>query len=137
MKNQSELYHLFEELVCIKRRQRAIEERLFQALSRPIHRKWMHERVQDQYKHEKIICEVAKTYMGETLEIGQLAQQEMMQQAVLQELYQRLEQVTANIQLITKTSQIIDDFKAYKRINMILSDEYIYQSRLLRMLIEK
>ncbi len=138
MKNDSELYHLLEELVCVKRQQRGIEERLFQTLSKPIHRRWMHERVQDQYKHEKIICEVTKNYVGKPLEVGGIQQKTAtQQQAVAQELYNRLDQVTTNIQLITKTSQSIDDFKAYKRINGILSDEYIYQGRLIRMLTER
>lgn len=34
-------------------------------------------------------------------------------------------------------SQPIEDFKLYKMINSMMSDEYIYQTRLVKMLTEK
>ena len=50
-----DLYQMFKDLVIQKRNQRMIEERLFQVLGKVTQRRWMHERIQDQSQHEKLI----------------------------------------------------------------------------------
>lgn len=132
-----QLYQLFEQLVITKRNQRMIEERLLQSLGKPVHRKWMHERVQDQYKHEKIVCDVVEGYLGKSLNIGPIRSKATMGTSVAQELNMRLDGIVHNIQLINGIAQIIDDFKTYKIIMSMLSDEYIYHVRLIKILNEK
>ena len=135
--SDSEMYNLFEELIIMKRRQRMIEERLFQSMARPVQRKWMHERVQDQYKHERMIQEIASMYLHEEIKIDQIENNAMPSHSVMQELGNRLEGVASNIQLMAHISQPIDDFRLYKMISSMMSDEYIYQTRLVKLLTEK
>lgn len=135
--SDSEMYNLFEELIIMKRRQRMIEERLFQSMARPVQRKWMHERVQDQYKHERMIQEIANMYLHEEIKIDQIENNAMPSHSVMQELGNRLEGVASNIQLMAHISQPIDDFRLYKMISSMMSDEYIYQTRLVKLLTEK
>lgn len=132
-----QIYDLFEELMATKRKQRTVEERLFQIFAKPMQRKWMHERVQDQYKHEKMIQEIAKEYLHEEIKIDMLENNVMMSDNAIKELNNRLEAVAENIQLMAHISQPIESFKFYKMINSMLSDEYIYQARLVKMLTEK
>ena len=132
-----QMYGLFEELIITKRKQRTIEERLFQGMGRPIHRKWMYERVQDQYKHEKMIQEIADKYLHEKIKIDILEHHALPYTSIVQELGNRLEDVANNIQLMVYISQPIDDFQLYKMINSMMSDEYIYQTRLVKILTER
>lgn len=132
-----QLYRLFEELIKTKREQRAVEERLFQTLGKPMHRKWMHERVQDQYKHEKIINDIATFQLHTPMVIKDQGEVQPITGTAKQELNQRLEGVAENIQLMTQISQPIEDFKLYKMINGMLSDEYIYQTRLVKIITER
>ncbi len=135
--SDSQMYGLFEELIITKRRQRMIEERLFQGMARPINRKWMYERVQDQYKHERMIQEIANMYLNEEIKIDAIEHNTIPNYSIVQELGNRLEGVASNIQLMAHISQPIEDFKLYKMINSMMSDEYIYQTRLVKMLTEK
>ncbi len=135
--SDSQMYGLFEELIITKRRQRMIEERLFQGMARPINRKWMYERVQDQYKHERMIQEIANMYLNEEIKIDTIEYNTIPNYSIVQELGNRLEGVASNIQLMAHISQPIEDFKLYKMINSMMSDEYIYQTRLVKMLTEK
>lgn len=135
--SDSQMYGLFEELIITKRRQRMIEERLFQGMARPIHRKWMYERVQDQYKHERMIQEIANMYLNEEIKIDAIEHNTIPNYSIIQELGNRLEGVASNIQLMAHMSQPIEDLKLYKMINSMMSDEYIYQTRLVKMLTEK
>lgn len=132
-----QIYDLFEELMASKRKQRTVEERLFQVFAKPMQRKWMHERVQDQYKHERMIQEIAKEYLHEEIKIDTIENNVMMSDNAIQELNNRLEAVAGNIQLMAHISQPIEDFKLYKMVNTMLSDEYIYQTRLVKMLTER
>lgn len=132
-----ELFALFEELLVSKRKQRSIEERLFQVLGKPILRKWMDERVQDQYKHEKIIGDVVEKYLGRTIKVMELKGEENMGNSVTHELQNRLDGVVANIQLISVIGQSIESFELYKVVMSIISDEYIYQARLIKILSDK
>lgn len=132
-----QIYDLFEELMASKRKQRTVEERLFQVFAKPIQRKWMHERVQDQYKHERMIQEIAKEYLHEEIKIDTIENNVMMSDNAIQELNNRLEAVADNIQLMAHISQPIENFKLYKMVNTMLSDEYIYQTRLVKMLTER
>lgn len=135
--SDSQMYNLFEQLITTKRRQRMIEERLFQSMARPVQRKWMHERVQDQYKHERMIQEIANMYLHEEIKIDPIENNTVPSRSVVQELGNRLEGVASNIQLMAHISQPIDDFKLYKMISSMMSDEYIYQTRLVKMLTDK
>lgn len=132
-----QIYDLFEELMASKRKQRTVEERLFQVFAKPMQRKWMHERVQDQYKHERMIQEIAKEYLHEEIKIDTIENNVMMSDNAIQELNNRLEAVAGNIQLMAHISQPIENFKLYKMVNTMLSDEYIYQTRLVKMLTER
>lgn len=132
-----QMYSLFEELIIAKRKQRTVEERLFQGMGRPIYRKWMYERIQDQYKHEKMIQEIANKYLHEPIKIDIVKYDAMPYTSIGQELGNRLEDVARNIQLIAYLSQPIEDFQIYKMFNNIVSDEYIYQTRLVRILTER
>lgn len=132
-----QIYSLLEELVTMKRKQRMIEERLFQVLAKPTQRKWMHERVQDQYKHERMIQEIAKEYLGQEVKIDSIRTNITMSDQAIQELNNRLDAVAGNIQLMVDISQPIEDFKCYKMINGMLSDEYIYQTRLVKIIAER
>lgn len=134
--NRKQIYTLFEELIITKRKQRMIEERLLQILSKPIQRKWMHERVQDQYKHEQMIQHICKEYLQEEINIDPFKHNATINYSAQQELNNRLEAVASNIQLMSHISQPIEDFSLYKMINSMLSDEYIYQTRLVKMLTE-
>lgn len=134
--SNEQMYSLFEELVITKRKQRMIEERLLQTLARPTQRKWMHERVQDQYKHERMIQDITKEYLHEEIKTDPVEHNIGMSYSAQQELNNRLEAVASNIQLMSHISQPIEDFKLYKMINTMLSDEYIYQTRLVKMLTE-
>ena len=134
--SNKQMYSLFEELVITKRKQRMIEERLLQILARPTQRKWMHERVQDQYKHERMIQDICKEYLNEEIKIDPFKHNIMMSYSAQQELNNRLEPVAGNIQLMAHISQPIEDFTLYKMINSMLSDEYIYQTRIVKMLTE-
>ncbi|MGL4799353.1 MAG: hypothetical protein ACRCWY_08145 [Cellulosilyticaceae bacterium] len=135
--NARQLYELFEQLVITKRNQRMIEERLLQVMAKPIQRKWMHERVQDQYKHEKIVADIVEQKLDRNLEIGTLQSQVGMSASITQELNMRMDGTVHNIQLINGIAQLIDDFKVYKIIMSMLSDEYIYNVRLIKILNEK
>ncbi|MEF9958845.1 MAG: hypothetical protein RR448_00270 [Niameybacter sp.] len=135
--SHQQIHSLFEELVITKRKQRMIEERLLQILASPVQRKWMHERVQDQYKHERMIQDITKEYLHEEIKIDPFKHNITISHSAQQELNNRLEAVARNIQLMAHISQPIEDFKLYKMINNMLSDEYIYQTRLVKMLTEK
>lgn len=135
--SDKQMYNLFEELVITKRKQRMIEERLLQALAKSTQRKWMHERVQDQYKHERMIEDICKEYLNEEIKIDPFKHNVVMSSSAQQELNNRLEAVASNIQLMSNISQPIEDFRLYKMISSMLSDEYIYQTRLVKMLTER
>lgn len=132
-----QMYSLFEELIIAKRKQRTVEEKLFQGMVRPMYRKWMYERIQDQYKHEKMIQEIANKYLYEPIKIDIVKYDVMTYTSMGQELGNRLEDVARNIQLIAYLSQPIEDFQIYKMFNNMVSDEYIYQTRLVRILTER
>lgn len=129
-----QIYPLFKELLILKRNQRAVEERLIKALSKPIHRKWMDERVLDQYKHERMIRDISKDYLGREIVLERTKGTEIIHNSLMHELFNRLETVGNNIQFISNISQPIDDFKIYKMLNAMISDEYIYQNRLVMIL---
>lgn len=135
--NKEQLYALFKELVVIKYHQRAVEERLLQALGRPLQRKWMHERIQDQYKHEKIVDDITERYLDKKMQLETMQREMDMNHSIVHELNARLDGVVQNIQLINDISQLIDDFKIYKMTTSMLSDEYIYQARLIKILTER
>ena len=135
--SNKQMYTLFEELVITKRKQRMIEERLLQVLAKPTQRKWMHERVQDQYKHESMMQDICKQYLNEEIRVDSFKHNVVMSNSAQQELNNRLEAVASNIQLMSHISQPIEDFSLYKMINSMLSDEYIYQTRLVKMLTER
>ena len=132
-----QIYQLFKELLLAKRSQRAIEQRLFQTLSKSMHRKWMDERVLDQYKHEKMINEIVHTYLGRDIVLEGNRGTTGVYGSRSQEIFKRLEEVRENIQFITQLSQPIEDFKVYKMLNAIVNDEYIYQNRLIIILNDK
>lgn len=132
-----QLYSVLKELLILKRDQRAVEERLIKSLSRPMHRKWMDERVLDQYKHERIIRDISREYLGKELVVENTRGTGNIHSSLTHELFNRLETVGNNIQFISNVSQPIDDFKIYKKFNSMISDEYIYQNRLIMMLTDK
>lgn len=132
-----QLYSVLKELLILKRNQRAIEERLIKSLSRPVHRKWMDERVLDQYKHERIIRDISREYLGKEIELENARGTGSVYSSLTHELFNRLETVGNNIQFISNVTQPIDDFKIYKKLNAMISDEYIYQNRLIMMLTDK
>lgn len=131
------LFELFEELLIAKRKQRVIEERLLQVLGKPLVRKWMDERVQDQYKHEKIIGDIVERYLGRKLELMAIKSDQIMGHSVCHELQNRLDGVVSNIQLIHAIGQVIDSFEIYKVVMGIVGDEYIYQAKLIKILNDK
>lgn len=130
-------YCLFKELLVSKRNQRAVEERLIKSLTKPVHRKWMDERVLDQYKHERMIGDICRDYLGREIYLESVRGTNNIGNSLIHELFTRLEGVGTNIQFISNISQPIDDFKIYKMLNAIISDEYIYQNRLVMMLNDK
>lgn len=134
---RDELYELYKRLVIMKCHQRAIEDRLLQTLGHPMQRKWMHERIQDQYKHDKIIREIVEKYLERKMLLDPMKRQSEMKTSITHELNTRLEGVRQNIQVINHISQLIEDFKVYKVTTSMLNDEYIYQERLIKTLRER
>lgn len=135
---QSEqIYSLFKELLIAKRSQRAVEERLINSLSKPLHRKWMDERVLDQYKHERMILDISKAYLEKEIVLEGIRGNGSIHSSLVHELFARVEAVGSNIQFISHISQPIESFKIYKMLNVIMADEYIYQNRLAMMLNDK
>lgn len=129
-----QVYSLFKELLIAKRGQRAVEERLINSLSKPLHRKWMDERVLDQYKHERMISDISKQYLEKEIILEGVRGNTTVHSTLVHELFARLEAVGNNIQFISNISQPIEDFKVYKMLNAMITDEYIYQNRLVMML---
>lgn len=132
-----QLYTLIEELANIKHKQRETEESLLKVLNKPAYRQWMHERILDQHKHERILVDIVTLYLGQTMRINSGLEEVRLKGSMTGELMQRLEDVENNIQFIIMLMQPIGDFKLYKMLQVLLCDEYIYQNRLMRMLIEK
>lgn len=134
---RQQLYSLFQELINSKFSQRQREEALVEALNKPLYRKWVHERVLDQHKHERILQDIVVEYLSEKVTRMDEDKKIPVNHSMLQEVNKRLEDVGENIQVISTLSQPIQDFKIYKMLQGMLSDEYIYQNRLMRMLLEK
>lgn len=132
-----QLYSLFEELINSKSRQRHREEALVEAINKPIYRKWVHERVLDQYKHERILQDITAEYLDEKVAPTKEEKKITINRSMLQEVNKSLEDVGDNIQVIATLSQPVQDFKVYKMLQGMLSDEYIYQNRLMRILLDK
>lgn len=143
--DEGQLYSLFEEMVRAKQQQREIEENLVGMINRPVHKKWLHERVLDQYKHERMLTDIVKRHLDKEIELNKEMDLDLNKDKVRtranrsgrQELDKRLEEVAENIHFISVISQSIQDFECYKMLQAILSDEYIYQSRLIRILLER
>lgn len=132
-----QIYSLFKELLIAKRDQRAVEERLINSLSKAHHRKWMDERVLDQYKHERMISDISSKYLQREIVLEGLRRNTNLHSSLVHELFARLEAVGSNIQFISNISQPIEDFKIYKMLNAMITDEYIYQNRLVMMLSDR
>ncbi|MEG1134968.1 MAG: hypothetical protein RSD87_11475 [Cellulosilyticaceae bacterium] len=132
--DDEQVYSLFKELLIAKRGQRAVEERLIKSLSKPLHRKWMDERVLDQYKHERMISEISREHLEKEMVLEGVRGNTNIHSSLAHELVIRLEAVENNIQFISNISQPIEDFKVYKMLNAIITDESIYQNRLVMML---
>ena len=129
-----DLYQMLKDLVIQKRYQRMIEERLFQVLGKVTQRRWMHERLQDQSNHEKLINHVVEEALKRKMFIEPTKGEMSMNQSVAHELEKRLTGVEQNIRLINQIGLLTEDFYTYKIIMSMLSDEYIYQTRLIKMI---
>lgn len=134
---QNKLYEMFKELIMLKRTQRMVEERLLQVLGKSIERRWMHERIKDQYKHERLLNDLTESYLNRKMSIEPMRCEQSINHSVVHELNTRLDGVVHNIHLINEMSLVVDDFKVYKRIASMLNDEYIYQARLVKLITER
>ena len=134
---EDELYQQLKALSVLKRQQRTIEERLLQVLGKVTQRKWMHERLKDQTKHEKIINHLIVNNLNRSMEMDSIKSKESINHSIAHELENRLEGVEQNMRLMNQMMLALDDFYLYKIINSMLHDEYIYQSRLIKMINER
>lgn len=134
---KSQLHSLVQELVQSKHRQRQQEEALVEIINKAAYKRWLHERVLDQYKHERILQDMARQYLEDEIKISNEKESIRIKTPILQEINSKLEEVAENIQFISILTQPIEDFKMYKMLQGILSDEYTYQTRLIRILLDK
>lgn len=131
------MYDVLNELLRDKESQRRSEEALIRYLPKPLYRKWLDERVQMQLKHERIIGDVCKSYLGKPVMPEENKKTLQMKRYVVDELEARLEDVNKNIQLLNQIVQAVDDFKMYKMLQSILVEEQIYESQLIKMLCQR
>ncbi|MGL4736110.1 MAG: hypothetical protein ACRCW2_01530 [Cellulosilyticaceae bacterium] len=137
MNFQDTMYDVLNELLKDKQSQRRCEEALIRYLPKPLYRKWLDERVQMQLKHERIIGDVCKNYLGKVVEPEENKRNIQMKRYVVDELEVRLDDVTRNIQLLNQTVQGVDDFKTYKMLQSILVEEQLYEGQLIKMLCQR
>ncbi|MGL4343808.1 MAG: hypothetical protein ACRCTE_01285 [Cellulosilyticaceae bacterium] len=131
------MYDVLIELMKDKQVQRRSEEALVRYLPKPLYRKWLDERVQMQLKHERVLGEICKSYLGRVAEMEQDIAPKHIKKYVVDELEARLEGVTKNIQLLNQVVQNIDEFKTYKMMQSILVEEQLYEVQLIKMLCQR
>lgn len=130
-----EMYYLVNHLVKSKRKQRELEEQMLEKLSRPIHKKWIHEHIMDQYKHEKLLHDIGGIYYKDNKVREESENKTVkMQSRMIYEVEKRLEETYDNIRLINNLLGTIDEFKIYKMLNGIMWDDQMYCNRLIQIL---
>lgn len=137
MNFEDTIYDVLIELMKDKQKQRRSEEALIRYLPKPLYRKWLDERVQMQLKHERILGDVCRHFLKREPLIDGDTKALQMKRYVVEELEERLDDVTQNIQLLNQTVQAIDDFKTYKMLQSIVVEEQLYEGQLIKMLCQR
>ncbi|MHC1749102.1 MAG: hypothetical protein AB9856_12410 [Cellulosilyticaceae bacterium] len=131
-----EVYYLIKELIKNKKKQRQVEEQLLEKVTKPIHKKWIHEHIMDQYKHEKLLRDIGKQFYEGRIEEEEKEEKKPLkiQTRMSYEIEKRLEETYESIQLINNLLGTIDEFKIYKMLNSIMWEDQMYCNRLMQIL---
>jgi archaellum component FlaC len=130
----AQLYMLIEEVVKAKQIQVHEEEQYVELFKSPVYKKWMYERVTNQFKHQRILSDIARVYSKEKFRLEEdmgSIRPSVLNYKQIEEMLTRIEN---NIESLSMIVQSISDFNTYKKVQEILKDEYSHQIRLLRML---
>lgn len=130
VKQDKELLEMIKAFVNDKALQRQTEEKMEQIFENPTYKKWMQERIADQYKHERFFKDIGLEYFKQEIEVELSRNGRKIQSSLSKELVVKLEETVRNIQSLNQVMLYIEDFKVYKLLQSMISDECIYLARL-------